>query len=71
MKSKPIVEYIGEPYFQQVGEWDEEKPEFIAHVYCIHHPLLGSQNIRTSLIINRNLDNNDFETQNTIYRKAI
>jgi hypothetical protein len=71
MISKPIVEYLGEPFFQHMGENDNEKPMFIARVYCINHPILGSQDIRTSLIISRNLDNGDFETRNTIYRQTV
>jgi len=74
MKSKPIVEYLGKPFFQRVNldeHDDDESNEFIAHVYCINHPILGSQDIRTSLIISRNLDNGDFETRNTIYRQTL
>ena len=74
MKSKPIVEYLGEPFFQRVNldeYYNNENPMFIARVYCINHPVLGSQDIRTSLIISRNLDNGDFETRNTIYRQTL
>jgi hypothetical protein len=71
MKSKPIVEYLDKAVFQYIGEDENEKPAFVAILYCINHPILGSQEICTSLILSRNLDNDDFETRNTIYRKTL
>jgi len=66
--SKPIVEYQGTAIFEDriYGDAIVE----VAHVFAIGHPVLGSQAVRTSVVVEKH-NNGDFETLNTFYRKEI
>ena len=62
---KPVVHYIGKARFYEV-EVDDGFAEY-ARVYGVDHPILGKDNIRTSLVVKKHGDGS-FETLNTIYR---
>jgi hypothetical protein len=62
-KDKPIVIYAGAPDFYTHGEVVQ------ASLFCLNHPILGSQQIRTSAIVVLR-DDASFETVNTIYKPA-
>lgn len=59
---KPVVHYIGEAIFYEVDEGVEH-----ARVYGLNHPVLGKDDIRTSVVLKKFSDGS-FETLNTIYR---
>lgn len=59
---KPVVHYIGEAIFYEVDEGVER-----ARVYGLNHPILGKDDIRTSVVLKKFSDGS-FETLNTIYR---
>ena len=58
---KKIVQFLGEPYFINVGG-DQE----VAHVYAVDHPRLGMTSVRTSLVVQK-YPGGSFETLNTMY----
>jgi hypothetical protein len=60
-KDKPVVIYAGAPDFYTHGEVVQ------AGLFCLNHPLLGSQRIRTSAIMVLR-DDASFETVNTMYK---
>jgi hypothetical protein len=62
-KDKPVVIYAGAPDFYTHGEVVQ------AGLFCLNHPLLGSQRIRTSAIMVLR-DDASFETVNTMYKPA-
>jgi hypothetical protein len=62
---KPVVHYIGEARFYEV-EVDDGFAEY-ARVYGVDHPILGKDNIRTSLVVKKH-GGGSFETLNTIYK---
>lgn len=62
---KPVVHYTGKARFYEV-EADDGFVEY-ARVYGLDHPILGKDNIRTSLVVKKHGDGS-FETLNTIYR---
>lgn len=64
---KPVVHYIGKAIFYEV-EADDGFVEY-ARVYGVDHPILGKDNIRTSLVVKKFSDGS-FETLNTVYRPA-
>ena len=61
---KPIVYYTGKATFRPIQGSSEG---FIALVWGIDHPLLGTQLIRTSRVLSR--EEQGFETMNTLYRE--
>ena len=62
---KPVVHYTGKAKFYEV-EADDGFVEY-ARVYGLDHPVLGKDNIRTSLVVKKFSDGS-FETLNTLYR---
>ena len=62
---KPVVHYTGKARFYEV-EADDGFAEY-ARVHGLDHPILGKDNIRTSLVVKKFSDGS-FETLNTIYR---
>lgn len=58
---KKIVQFLGEPYFINVGG-DQE----VAHIYAVNHPRLGMMSVRTSLVVKK-FEDGSFETLNTMY----
>lgn len=76
-QDKPTVRFAGKPIFYHVklvpmhqrtyGKYtDEEGYVEYARVYGLDHPILGADDIRTSIVIKKN-DDGSFETQNTLY----
>lgn len=77
MMDKPRVRFVGEPIFYVVvlaplhqktyGQYaDEEGYEEYARVYGLDHPILGADDIRTSIVLKKH-DDGSFETMNTLY----
>ena len=77
-KVKPVVHFFGDPVFYTVklapmheGVYDkyadEEGCVEYAHVYGLDHPVLGADDIRTSIVLKK-YDDGSFETMNTLYR---
>jgi hypothetical protein len=64
---KPVVHYTGEARFYEV-EVDDSCMEY-ARVRGLDHPILGEDDIRTSLVLKKFSDGS-FETMNTVYRPA-
>lgn len=62
---KPVVHYTGKARFYEV-EADDGFVEY-ARVYGLDHPILGKDNIRTSIVLKKFSDGS-FETMNTVYR---
>jgi hypothetical protein len=60
-KDKPVVIYAGAPDFYMYGDVVQ------AGIFCLNHPILGSQRIRTSAIMVLR-DDASFETVNTMYK---
>jgi hypothetical protein len=60
-KDKPVVVYVGAPDFYMNGDVVQ------AGVFCLNHPILGSQRVRTSAIMVLR-DDASFETVNTMYK---
>lgn len=65
---KPVVCFVGDPYFYFIETAEGEAVE-VARVYGFDHPTLGTGAIRTSVVIKK--DDNGFETLNTVYERAI
>lgn len=74
---KPKVRFVGEPVFYTVelsplhqktyGQYaDAEGYVEYARVYGLDHPILGSDDIRTSIVLKKH-DDGSFETMNTLY----
>lgn len=74
---KPKVRFVGNPVFYAVelapmhqktyGQYaDEEGYVEYARVYGLDHPVLGSDDIRTSIVLKKH-DDGSFETMNTLY----
>ena len=74
---KPKVRFVGEPVFYTVklspmhqktyGQYaDEEGYVEYARVSGLNHPILGSDDIRTSIVLKKH-DDGSFETMNTLY----
>ena len=74
---KPKVRFVGEPIFYAVelaplhqktyGQYaDEEGYVEYARVSGLNHPILGSDDIRTSIVLKKH-DDGSFETMNTLY----
>jgi len=63
--TKPTVTFIPPAEFHEYTRDDNEKV-ILANVYTLNHPRLGSQNVRTSIVLKVNEDES-FETLNTIY----
>ena len=61
---KPIVYYTGKATFRPIQGSGEG---FVAIVYGVEHPVLGTQLIRTSRVLSR--EEHGFETMNTLYRE--
>lgn len=77
MMDKPKVRFVGKPIFYAVvlaplhqktyGQYaDEEGYVEYARVYGLDHPILGSDDIRTSIVLKKH-DDGSFETINTLY----
>ena len=77
MTQKPTVRFIGKPIFYSVelapmhqkvyGHYaDEEGYVSYARIHGLDHPILGTDVIRTSIVLKKN-DDGSFETMNTIY----
>ena len=77
MMDKPKVRFVGEPIFYTVklspmhqktyGQYaDEEGYVEYARVSGLNHPILGSDDIRTSIVLKKH-DDGSFETMNTLY----
>jgi len=62
---KPVVHFIGDAKFYEVDAGDGIVE--YARVYGIDHPILGRDNIRTSLVVQKFSDGS-FETLNTLYK---
>lgn len=62
---KPIVHFTDEAKFYEIHT--EDGCVECARVYGIDHPILGRDNIRTSIVLKKFSDGS-FETLNTIYR---
>lgn len=76
-QDKPIVRFLGKPIFYAVelaamhqktyGQYaDAEGYVEYARVYGLDHPILGADDIRTSIVIKKQ-DDGSFETLNTLY----
>lgn len=74
---KPKVRFVGEPLFYTVelsplhqktyGQYaDADGYVEYARVYGLDHPILGSDDIRTSIVLKKH-DDGSFETMNTLY----
>ena len=74
---KPKVRFVGEPVFytgklspmhqKTYGQYaDEEGYVEYARVSGLNHPILGSDDIRTSIVLKKH-DDGSFETMNTLY----
>jgi hypothetical protein len=74
---KPIVRFLGKPLFYTVqltptdqefyNQYaDEEGYVEYARVHGLNHPILGTDTIRTSVVVKKN-DDGSFETLNTLY----
>jgi hypothetical protein len=63
---KPVVHYTGKARFYEIEADDGYVGEY-ARVQGLDHPILGKDNIRTSLVVKKFTDGS-FETLNTIYR---
>ena len=77
MKNKPTVRFSGKPLFYSVelapmhrktySQYaDEEGLIEYARVYGLDHPILGADDIRTSIVVKKHEDGS-FETLNTVY----
>lgn len=77
---KPIVRFLGKPLFYTVelvpwhrelyGKYaDEDGYVEYARVFGLDHPLLGTDTIRTSVVVKKH-DDGSFETMNTLYVPA-
>lgn len=75
--NKPKVRFVGEPVFYTValspmhqktyGQYADAKGYVeYARVYGLDHPILGSTDIRTSIVLKKH-DDGSFETMNTLY----
>lgn len=64
---KPVVHYTGKARFYEV-EADDGFVEY-ARVHGLDHPILGKDDIRTSIVLKKFSDGS-FETMNTVYRPA-
>lgn len=62
---KPVVHYTGKARFYEV-EADDGFVEY-ARVRGLDHPILGKDDIRTSIVLKKFSDGS-FETMNTVYR---
>ena len=62
---KPVVHYTGEARFYEV-KTEDGSVEY-ARVYGIDHPILGRDNIRTSIVLKK-FGDGSFETLNTLYK---
>ena len=62
-KAKPTVLFTGDPEF---FNYHGQKGKLVASVNALDHPVWGENNVRTSLIVKKNLDGS-FETLNTLY----
>jgi hypothetical protein len=76
-QDKPTVRFSGDPVFYLVklpliyqniyGQYmDKEGYVEYARVLGLDHPVLGADNIRTSIVLKKN-DDGSFETLNTLY----
>lgn len=74
---KPIVRFLGKPLFYTVeltpmhqkmyGQYaDDEGYVEYARVFGLDHPILGTDTIRTSIVVKKH-DDGSFETLNTLY----
>lgn len=61
MYNKPVVHYVGAPYFFLSWTMDEH-----ADVNVVDHPIYGEGNVTTSAVIVKHSDGS-FETLNTFY----
>ena len=78
---KPVVKYINAAEFVKVTLTDpatiKEYKQYLkkdnsyeyAKVYAVGHPLLGSDFVRTSIVVKKHKDGS-FETMNTLYVPA-
>ena len=75
---KPVVHFLGEPIFYRVelapvhervyGNYaDDDGCVEYARVHGLDHPILRTDNIRTSIVLKK-YDDGSFETMNTLYR---
>ena len=80
MMNKPIVHFKGTATFypaplapmhqKAYGQYADEYGDVeYARVYGLDHPILGKDDIRTSIVIKKN-DDGSFETLNTLYVPA-
>jgi len=76
-QDKPKVRFRGKPLFYAVelapmhqktyGQYaDAEGYVEYARVFGLDHPVLGADDIRTSIVLKKN-DDGSFETMNTLY----
>lgn len=75
---KPVVKFLNEADFEyrvlddpdQIEEYrkflDKGNGYEVAKVYCINHPILGKDFVRTSIVLKKHKDGS-FETMNTLY----
>lgn len=77
MMDKPIVRFAGKAIFYAVelaqmhqkkyGQYaDADGYVEYASVFGLDHPILGKDNIRTSIVLKKH-DDGSFETMNTLY----
>ncbi len=65
-EEKPVVLFIGDPFF---FKWREDDEVIVAEVRTLNHPKLGAQRVRTSQVLNK-FDDGSFETMNSRYVPA-
>lgn len=63
MTDKPVVYYTGSVTFDTKMFPEHE----VAHVRTVNHYVWGSDNVRTSSVLNK-FDDGSFETLNTLYK---
>lgn len=63
MIDKPVVYYTGNATFDTNMFPGHE----VAHVRAVNHYVLGSDQVRTSSVLNK-FDDGSFETMNTLYK---
>lgn len=63
MIDKPVVYYTGNATFDTNMFPGHE----VAHVIAVNHYVLGSDQVRTSSVLNK-FDDGSFETMNTLYK---
>lgn len=77
---KPVVHFVGSPIFvkhrayephaETYKEYLDENGYYeVARAYVLDHPILGHEDVRTSIIVKKNEDGS-FETLNTMYVQA-